>query len=75
MQLLKRGDDKMRDKVATDIIERNLGKPVQTSQNLNMNLNATTDVREIDTRLSQVGERLRVIEEKRSRLNATLPKP
>lgn len=71
MQLLTRGNDKLKDKIATDIIERNLGKPVQTTQSLNMNINATSDMKEIDTRLTQVTDRLRVIEEKRQKLLGT----
>jgi hypothetical protein len=71
MRLLSIGDDKLKDKVATDIIERNFGKPVQTTQNLNANINVNTDVNEIDTRLDQVNERLRVLAEKRAKIAAT----
>lgn len=68
LQLLARGDDKTKNSVSTEFLDRHLGKPLQTTQSLNVNLNASSDAKQIDGRLAQLMARLQLMEDKKMKL-------
>lgn len=72
LHLLRTGDHKIKQAVSTDVMDRVLGKPLQTTQNLNQNLNVTVTGTELDKRLEQADARIRLLEDKRRKLLGSL---
>jgi hypothetical protein len=59
-------DDKLKNIVATEMLDRNLGKPVQTTQSLNMNVNVGG--KNLDAQLDLAMQRLALLQGKREKL-------
>lgn len=72
LYLLRTGDIKTKHAVSTEIIERNLGKPMQTTQNLNATLQVSVTGNELDKRLEQTQNRIQKLEEQRRKLLGSL---
>lgn len=67
-RLLASGDAKTQLAVSTDILDRNMGKAVQTTQSINTNLNITSNPQELDNRLFALQRRLGQISERKMKL-------
>ena len=72
IKLLGSRDEKIAAATANDILDRNLGKPMQTVQSINTNLNITSDPKELDSRVSQLNQRLALLEDKKRKLAGQL---
>lgn len=68
LMLLRTGDHRIQNAVSTELLDRNLGKPLQTTQNINANLNVNASPAELDVRLQQAMDRLLLLEEKKKTL-------
>lgn len=72
LHLLRTGDNKMKLSASTEVMDRVLGKPLQTTQNLNQNLNIAVTGDELDKRMKQADERINLLEDKRRKLLGSL---
>jgi len=72
MHLLRNGDDKIKNNVSTEVLDRNFGKPLQTTQNINANINTTVTNDELDRRYNMTDKRIQLLEEKRQKLLGSL---
>lgn len=70
MRLLAEGDEKTKAAVSTEIIDRVHGKPVQTTQSLNVSVSMQTKGN-VDGKLQALNERLAQLQEKRNKLLAS----
>jgi len=62
-------DEKLKNLVATDLLDRGMGKAVQTILSQNMNFNASS-VDQVDDNLEQLSKRLALLETQRDKLRA-----
>ena len=72
MHLLRNGDDKIKNNVSTEVLDRNFGKPLQTTQNINANINTTVTNDELDRRYNMTDKRIQLLEEKKRKLLGSL---
>lgn len=72
LMLLRTGDHKIKQAVSTDVMDRVLGKPLQTTQSLNTNLNMVVSGDELTRRMKQADDRINLLEDKRRKLLGSL---
>lgn len=65
--LMTSADDKLKNLVATDLLDRGMGKAVQTILNHNTNVTAET-IEAVDDNMKQLHERLALLEGQRTKL-------
>lgn len=68
MRLMQSGDEKTKNSIAGELIDRHLGKPMQTTQTMSTNVNVSTTPKELDERLQKMQRRLQLLTEKRLKL-------
>jgi len=61
-------DEKIKNAVSTDIMDRHFGKPAQTINTTSMSITANVSGSELDTRMSALMEKLKALEDKRKRI-------
>lgn len=65
-------DEKLRNTIATDLLDRNFGKATQMIQTVGVNITRNVGVDELDTKLSAMQSRLQALESKRRAITESL---
>lgn len=61
-------DDKLKNSIATEIIERHMGKPVQMQQTVNVNMQMNVSNKDLDAKIRATAERVQQLEKKKNLL-------